>query len=305
MTSEAKSSRVLYENLDTSFVNLWALLRYLSQRSFVGRVHVELNEYTADVFLAGSNTPMVHEVDRAAGSDVIEEAALHRLVLRVRESPGSISVYEGEAEAVAPEQQKAPDENIEAEAAEVAAAAEEETVLSIPEAAPSIEPAAATPESMRSTSTTESNLQAPAEATRAAQPVTESEWNDVVRVSGELIAGIDHVATSTGADFDALFRETRISLADDYTFLDPMAGQFEYANSAVTVNSALPMNSYVAGITEALRRMVEQIASGERARRTRERVALELSRVARKNDDALARSGFKAQLDRIAGTKVI
>src|SRR5216684_745958 len=100
MSSESQS-RVLYENLDTSFVNLWALLRHLSQRAFVGRVHVEMDDYSADVFLTGSNTPLVHEVDRAAGTDVLEEAAMHRLVLRARESPGKISVFEGADEAVA------------------------------------------------------------------------------------------------------------------------------------------------------------------------------------------------------------
>ena len=74
MSSESKS-RIVYENLDTSFVNLWALLRHLSQRAFVGRVHVEMDDYSADVFLTGSNTPLVHEVDRATGTDVLEEAA--------------------------------------------------------------------------------------------------------------------------------------------------------------------------------------------------------------------------------------
>src|SRR5713101_4412573 len=100
MSSKSKS-RVLYENLDTSFVNLWALLRHLSQRAFVGRVHVEMDDYSADVFLTGSNTPLVREMDRAAGTEVLEEAAMHRLVLRARESPGAISVFEGADEAVA------------------------------------------------------------------------------------------------------------------------------------------------------------------------------------------------------------
>src|SRR5713101_7437172 len=100
MSSKSKS-RVLYENLDTSFVNLWALLRHLSQRAFVGRVHVEMDDYSADVFLTGSNTPLVREVDRAAGTEVLEEAAMHRLVLRARETPGTISVFEGADEAVA------------------------------------------------------------------------------------------------------------------------------------------------------------------------------------------------------------
>ncbi|MDX6574406.1 MAG: hypothetical protein QOE96_359, partial [Blastocatellia bacterium] len=101
MGSESKS-RVIYENLDTTFVNLWALLRNLSQREFVGRVRVELQDYTADVFMTGSSTPLVHEIDRAAGTETLEEAALHRLVLRVRETPGTITVFEGPDEAVAP-----------------------------------------------------------------------------------------------------------------------------------------------------------------------------------------------------------
>src|SRR5438105_8400017 len=100
MSSESKST-VLYQNLDTSFVNLWGLLRKLTQDGFIGRVRVELEDYTADVFLTGSSTPLVHEIDLAAGTDTLEEAALHRLVLRVREAPGTISVFEGPDEAVA------------------------------------------------------------------------------------------------------------------------------------------------------------------------------------------------------------
>src|SRR6266436_9748502 len=98
MDLESKS-RVVYENLDTAFVNLWALLRNLSQRGFIGRVRVELEDYTADVFMTGSSTPLVHEIDRAAGTDTLEEAALHRLVLRARESPGRVSVFKGADEA--------------------------------------------------------------------------------------------------------------------------------------------------------------------------------------------------------------
>ena len=89
-------------NLDTTFVNLWSLLRKLTEQGFVGRVHVELNDYAADVFLDGSPTPLVREVDRAANTDVIEAGALHRVVLRARETPGTINVFAGADEATAP-----------------------------------------------------------------------------------------------------------------------------------------------------------------------------------------------------------
>jgi hypothetical protein len=214
----------------------------------------------------------------------------------VRESPGTISVFEGENEATVPARAVTETQDLESDA-------EEETVVSVSEPARLGE--AALPEAMRSTMDTEPQVEAAKAVASGTEPATEGEWNDVVRVSGELVAGIDQVATAVGADFAALFRETRIGLADDYTFLDPMSSQFEYANSTITVKAPLPLSSYVAGVSEALRRIVDQIASGERARRTRERVALELSRVARKNGEALTRSGFKAQLDRIAGTKVV
>src|SRR5207253_2897049 len=89
----------LYQNLDATFVNLWSLLRSLTERDFIGRVHVELKDYSADIFINGSATPLVHEIDRAAGTDTMEAGALHRVVLRARETPGTINVFEGADEA--------------------------------------------------------------------------------------------------------------------------------------------------------------------------------------------------------------
>ena len=272
MTSEAKPARVLYENLDTSFVNVWALLRYLSQRSFIGRVHVELENYSADVFVNGSETPLVHEIDRDAGTDVVEEAALHRLVLRVRESSGSINVYEGVSESIPPQ----------------------------------TEPEAATPEAIGSRAgKDEEETVVATDTVTVVRSANDGGWSETMRVSGELIAGVERATTSLGADFASLFRETRISLADDYAFLDPITGQMRYENSSVTMNGDSQPQGYVAGVSEALRRVIDQIATGERERRTRERIALELARVARKHGEALARSGFSEQLDRIVATKVI
>lgn len=271
-------SHVLYQDLDTSFVNLWGLLRYLAQRSFVGRVHVELTDYAADVFLDGGETPLVHEIDRAAGTDVVEEAALHRLVLHVRESPGRISVYEGADEAVAPQRQAAVTN------ADISSAA--------------------TPESMRSCDAKDHEDKA-TETTRVQESTPTADAVQTIKLSGEIIAAIEQAATSQGANFAELFRQTRVALGDDYTFLDPMSGSLDYKNSSVTIKGDNIPRGFVAGISEALRRVVDQFATGDRVRRARERVALELARVARKNGNAIAASGFKVQLDRIAGTKVI
>jgi len=274
MSTENVPSRVLYQDLDTSFVNLWGLLRYLSQQSFIGRVHVELTNYSADVFVDGRETPLVHEIDRAAGTDVVEEAALHRLVLRVRESAGRISVYEGAGEAVAPQRQAVRNT-----------------------------PSAVTPEAMRSSDAKENDEAT--ETTFVQEPTSRSDADQTIRLCGELIGAVEQAATSQGVNFAALFHRARVAWGDDYTFLDPISGLLDYHNSSVAIKGGNIPRGFVTGIAETLRRVVDQLATGDRARRTRERVALELARVARKNREAIAASGFKEQLDRIAGTKVL
>ncbi len=330
MSSESKS-HVVYENLDTTFVNLWALLRKLSQQSFIGRVHVELKDYSADVFMTGSSTPLVHEIDRAAGTETTEEAALHRLVLRVRETPGTISVFEGAAETKAvqgagltPEASESLAKNHPpvvqsrttdaAEVAPVNAAATDapdskSETTSSEEQAPSLPVTAASAPVTDDDDITETSrssvpeLAAP--ALPAVEPIDEIEWNAILKTSGELIAGVERALSGAGADFSLLFNRARVDLADDYTFLDPMSGQFTYANSAVTLNVEAPGSAYVIGVSETLRRVVDAVATGDRGRRVRERVALELLSVARKRREILDRSGFRSQLDRIAGTKVL
>jgi hypothetical protein len=313
MNSESKS-RVVYENLDTTFVNLWALLRNLTQRGFIGRVRVELKDYTADIFMTGSSTPLVHEIDHAAGTDTLEEGALHRLVLRVRETPGTIAVFEGPDEAVANADLKNTADvlrqNGETELARhhrPDALTETEADSNSESEAPSDIESPPSLGSFDSPTLTDANGEnrSPAIPPAATEPFDEIEWSAIIKASGELIGGVERALTGAGADFASLFNAVRVELSDDYTFLDPMTGEFTYANSLVTLTSAVPDNSYVIGLSEALRRVVDRVATGDYARRIRERVALELFSVVRKRKEILTRSDFLPQLDRIAGTKVI
>jgi hypothetical protein len=75
-------------------------------------------------------------------------------------------------------------------------------------------------------------------------------------------------------------------------FLILLAG-LRYENGTATINSDSFPTGYVAGISESLRRVVDRFATGEKTRRARERVALELARVARKNSKGLTRTGFQ------------
>jgi len=302
MENDAKTTP-LYQNLDTTFVNIWSLLRSLTERGFKGRVRVELPDYSADVFMNGSGTPMVREVDRAAGTEVMEEGALHRLVLRARETPGTITVFEGahEAEAsktVAKEEPTAQVFEPTTKEAIAVAVVEEESTIIAEEKPPEPQPS---PQFESFPIPDRANV-----LTEDLYPTgSYSDWPAILAASGELIAAVERAVNAAGENFGNLFNRVRLQLADDYSFLDPMSRAFDYANGVASLNVELPVNVYASGLSEALRRSVDRVAVGDRTRRVRERVALEILAVARKQSQVFERSGFQTQLDRIAGTRVM
>jgi hypothetical protein len=235
---------------------------------------------------------------------MLEEAALHRQVLRARESPGSISVFEGAEEAVSVTS-VAPEAKSEAAPATVPPPAPVSSPPPLPAAPMIAAPASIIPVPASGAAANDASASSEKWNDSQAEAAPEADWNDLLRAGGELIGGVERALNGAGADFAALFGAARLQLADDYTFLDPLAGHLEYANSVVTSADEFPADIFVAGLSQALRRSIDEVATGVTARRVRERVALELAMVARKRNAALPRTGFYAQLDRIAGTKVI
>jgi hypothetical protein len=288
------SSTPFLQNLDTTFVNLWSLLRKLTQQGFIGRVHVELPDYSADIFLDGSSTPLVREVDRSANTEIVEAGALHRVVLRTRETPGVINVFAGAGVATAPppviaeaespasfDGATAPPTDIVHEAPPPATANEAEPI-----AEPDPPVAVITDEGVyRSTSY--------------------DDWPAILVTAGELISAVERGVNATGHDFTSVFGTVRLELADDYVFLDPFAQTLHYANGVVSLKTEPAVSEFIAGLSEALRRTINLVAVGDRARRVRERIALEMFSVARRRTDILEKSGWRSQLDRIAGTAVM
>jgi hypothetical protein len=87
-------NRPIHENLDTSFVNLSALVKYLRRRQFAGQVRIELSGYEADIYLTAENQLKVREYDHIAGRIAEGEEALQRILIRSREPGGIINVYQ-------------------------------------------------------------------------------------------------------------------------------------------------------------------------------------------------------------------
>lgn len=247
------------ENLDTSFVNLARLIRYLREREFSGRVHITLDQYEADVFLYRDAAPSVWEIDRVTGRDAQGEGALERLLVRAQEPGGLITIHKRSSEPTAADIET------------------DEPVIEINEH--------------------------PAAATSAAGPETEVNWDRLLAATADLISAVERAVQTTGGDFAEQFHASGLELGDDYPFIDPTLGDFEYQPNGLRVRKRPAMTVYVNSISAGLRRVIDKVAARGDSTRFRERVAAELAIAARKQPDALAE--FTPHLDRIAGTRVL
>jgi hypothetical protein len=121
--------------------------------------------------------------------------------------------------------------------------------------------------------------------------------------TGELIAAVERAVQSAGVDFGDVFEAARVEMGDDYPFMDPTLGGFEYADGVVTLKARPSRAAFVNGITESLRRVVNRIGAARQGARFRERVAVELAIALRRDKSSL--SDFSEKLDQIAGTRVL
>ncbi|HEY6805854.1 MAG TPA: hypothetical protein VI306_19900 [Pyrinomonadaceae bacterium] len=268
-----------FDTLNTSFVSLAALLRHLRQNNFVGRMHVVLDQYEADIFLYGADSPSVWESDHSAGRESQGEAAMQRLLVRSRQPGGVIALFEGPITATT-----TPVADVEAPVATPVEAPVEKSAEA-PEEAPSI---GSEPEKWLN-ETTEPN-----------QP---PDLADVIAASAEVIAAVERAIDGPAIKFDELFYLARVEIGDDYPFLDPTVGGFEYAQGKVNLDARPAPGTFAQGVSESLKRVVNRVAPGKEETSFRERVAVELALAAGKLPNGLG--PFMNQLDKIAGTRVV
>lgn len=273
------NSRPLYENLDTAFVNLSALVKYLRRREFIGRLRVELNSYEADIVLYEGNKISVREHDKISGRVGDGEQAFQRLIIRAREAGGTIHVYQTIKQAEAPKKAEvvktenktvppAPAKNLSEnpppipkplEAVEVAKAA-----AAVPKNGSLPKPVA---------------VEVPKKPTIANQPkfpfdlhnnveskarqiqLSAQDWQTLLGLTGELLGAIDKSLAEAKLDFKSAYSKARAEISDDYPFLNPSVSIFEYQAGKIVMHEQVNAKFFVTGVIESLRRILNKLGA--------------------------------------------
>ena len=255
--------RSIHENLDTSFVNLSALLRYLRRRQFVGKVRIELSGYEADIYLGTGNHLRACEYDQIAGRIAEGEEALQRILIRSREPGGIVNVYQeiSEKEAAeanikdAPAPTPAPVQTVKPQAVNIPK----------PNGKPEIQTVAVVenppPRKKLSLEHFAFELRNKVED-KAKQPsLSPKDWQVLLSLTSELLETIDKTLAAANLNFAAAMQKARVEISADYPFLNPGANVFEYKDGKVAMREQTSAKLFTASIVEILQRIMEKLGA--------------------------------------------
>lgn len=259
--------RPFLENLDTSFVNLDALVGYLRRRKFVGSIRIEFTAYEGEIVFTPDGRLRVNECDRVAGLVTDAEKAFNRIMARAKEPGGRIDVVQSFHDT--PQNKKSTVADIEKIAAikplvtnghgklrgdngnshhgraDAVNVAEQS-----PEAPrPNAKPFAAFPYELTN------NFEEKARAIRA--PL--NEFDLMVDVASELLVTIDGALERAGLDFSAAFEKACVDLSGEYPFLDPKKRLFSYRSGVVYLARETDLQLLPDGLGAALARIFDRL----------------------------------------------
>lgn len=334
-------NRPIHENLDTSFVNLSALLRYLRRRQFDGSVRIELSGYEADIVLTADNQIKVREYDQIAGRIGEGEQALQRILIRAREPGGIIHVYQNVVEAEVPVVRFV--EPVIEKAEPIAIIEEPIPVEPEPEPAPVPKPESVSlpsipkgPSFVAKPPTNgggngNGNGHAkhiladldlkpghddkpvinlpdfPFELTNRVEEkarktqLPAAEWQMLLNLTAELLRTIDNALANADLDFTAAFKKARTEIACDYPFFDPGLNTFSYDHGKIRITEQIGAKLFASGITSSLRRIFDKLAANDKFRDTHRYTVQKVSALVQSRKAYYDRFYITPQLEKIIG----
>lgn len=306
-------NRPVHENLDTSFVNLSALVRYLRRQEFVGQIRVELGGYEAEILLLKENEIKVREHDRTAGRIAEGDEALQRLLIRAREAGGKIHVYQAMAENDFAYQNRHTSNGLSNEIKINPPALQNENSENM------TSPTEHIPVSIRMP--TMRKPQTPPETQAEEKPETvlplefsnkfenraknlqtsPQEWQMLLNLVAEILQTVEQSLAKNKLEFAPAFRKARAEISADYPFLHPDSGEFRYENGSIKMREQISAKLFATSIMEILRRILEKLGANPKFAEAYRMINQNIIALIHKNRSAYDKFELTEPLEKIVG----
>jgi hypothetical protein len=318
----------IYENLNTSFTSFGKLLLDLKSNGFTGYVYISFWDYEAALFMDNGN--IINAIEETGGNRKTSHDAVGSITAKVNQKDGSISVYSLSPKKVTMlastvrSEVRYKDLNTDFTSLEklIAKLKSEghtgyievrmtggdgvaivflengevvESILSMQDEA--ISGDAILPHIIENASTLGADFNvynAAIEASFAESEEIEAGFDlpRLLAVWGETIGAIERMADSTigRGQFLEAFKYVMIEKANEYPFLDPFAGLFQYKDGRIQYSG--DAKNLSKGLSDCLSTTIEQLASQPAAADLEHRIQTEMKAVKDKYDDTIKRLGL-------------
>jgi hypothetical protein len=258
----------IHQNLNTSFVNVAALVRYLGSLHFVGRIRIELASYEADIVFTGSKTIEAREYDHIAGRISHGKHAFQRILIRAREPHGRVHVYRSAGSPTSNGQISTyVDRSIAANARKMAGAP-------------------------GGSAATDSRCDVLSNGRNSENAAMLSTISDLLRV-------IDQILSEANLSFSAAFRLSCKSIAKDYAFLRRRRNALVYREGSVFLSTPADPATIASAVFAALRPIFRRLRSEQKYDRLFRRLAEDLRESSDKNRSSYEHLGLTKFIDEL------
>lgn len=264
----------IHQNLSTSFINLGAMVKFLYRLQFVGRIHLELSSYEADIVFRTSNRVHAREYDYISGRLCDGERALRNILMRAKDPNGRIHVYPEPDQAV---KRRGParvfvDEAIVSGARKMAYGFCDTRASSVFE-----------------------------ERSKADEASLHRDREELKELVLEILKNASVAFSKQRLDFEVLFRNACQIVSDRYPFVDPEAGKLEFFQGRLYAADSISCDELANAVSAVLAHILLRLKQSSEHHRlfdfTTHRMRLVLSRRAALLDRMLLRRQFERLVD--------
>ncbi len=234
----------IHENLNTSFVNLAALVRYLRGLQFVGSIRIELSSYEAHIEFTASKTMRASEHDHIAGRISHGEHALQRILIRAKEPGGLIHVHQGTTHGAG--QKIFVDKSIVAGANRMVSSTTDTPVRNYGGG-------------KKGGIISHVSFKKKPVQNRYTDMDAPENWGELLSLISELLRTVDETLSKGNIHFADAFRNACGFISNEHPFLDPDSDVFSYSDGFISVRQRLAARDLTSGIVIALGRIIERL----------------------------------------------
>lgn len=302
-----------HKNLNTSYVNLSALLKYLRRHKFVGRVRFESKGYEADIFFSKKKGIEARENDHISGRIAVGDDVLPRIFVRAHEADGIINIFD-KADEKKSVNVAAADESLGTDFTEVAENIpiqkpigrdvldnhlNEQKPISLKEklGLPSLPFSFGKSREQKSLSIESHSLPEVVELEPENDPL--QDWHELLGLIGEILRSVDESLAKSNLNFVWVFEKVRAEVFENYPFLHPNSTVFEYQNGVVSMKEQINNNLFVASIAECLERLIGKLQTHPKYNEVRTSVIWNILELMNKNHKLYDKFFITQQLERV------